>query len=418
MSVEARRSLCPSPALFVSGPGALCVGVWRSLCRGPAPLPTVAVSGPRSLCRGPALSVSEPGALCRGPAISVSSPCALCVVIRRCPALSVSRPGAVCVTQRATERARERRASTQRGGVRHRSAGPDTENAGPDTKSVRERQGRTQRAPGSAGLRHKLFLASLCRAQDQSVSGPRRCLCWGPALSVSCPGALCVGPPLSVRGPALSVSGPGAFVSRPQTLCRNPALSVSGSGSLRVQGPLYSLAVCVGPGRAAQIRVCIRMLSAVRGPSIQVPVSLISSPVTHSALALVPFLPSIQSAGSIRVSVPPIRCRGGTGALRTPCSPAPRPSHPVPPIQPQPATQLLQSACLDHPSGCAPPTPIRVPPMNPQAPSSDPHAVAGPQLRSACHPPPPRVPAIQPGASPFPGQNPKHYCLGENYLVS
>ena len=41
-------------ALFVLGPGALCVGARRSLCRGPA----------LSLCDALALFVSGPGALC------------------------------------------------------------------------------------------------------------------------------------------------------------------------------------------------------------------------------------------------------------------------------------------------------------------------------------------------------------------
>ena len=91
------RSLCRFPALpalsvlgpgallcrgpfSVSGPGALCVGPRRSLCRVPA------LS--RS-CRGPALSVSGPGALSLCVSGSVSGPGAL-------PPLSVLGPGTSC----------------------------------------------------------------------------------------------------------------------------------------------------------------------------------------------------------------------------------------------------------------------------------------------------------------------------------
>ena len=96
--------LCRTPALSVSGPndfsvlgarrstsgpGALCVGLRRSLCR-------------RSLCRNALLSVSGPALYVSGPsaALSVSGPGALCVGARRslrrslCQApLSVLEPG-------------------------------------------------------------------------------------------------------------------------------------------------------------------------------------------------------------------------------------------------------------------------------------------------------------------------------------
>ena len=106
-----RRSVCCFCALFVSGPGALCVGARRSLRRGPTPL-----------CRGPPLSVGD---VRRGPAVlsqdslcqvpAVSSPKTLLVRSRqsvcwaplfvgarrslgRCPAVCVSRPNNLCVS--------------------------------------------------------------------------------------------------------------------------------------------------------------------------------------------------------------------------------------------------------------------------------------------------------------------------------
>ena len=92
-----------------------------------------------------------------------------------------------------------------------------------------------------------------------------------------------------------------------------------------------------------------------------------------------------------------------------PCSSASHPSGPQASSYP-----VLRAASSDpgHPN----PAPVS------QAPSS-----ACPQLRSACHPcathpicgPPAqiRVPPIQPGAIPFPGQNPKPYCLGDNIYM-
>ena len=55
------------PALFVSGPGALSIGLRRSLS---GRIVSISELGAlrRSLCRGPAVSLSGPGALCRGPA--------------------------------------------------------------------------------------------------------------------------------------------------------------------------------------------------------------------------------------------------------------------------------------------------------------------------------------------------------------
>ena len=84
------------PALSVSGPGALCVGPWHFLCRGPA----LSVSGPGAL---PALSLSGPGALWSGlGALCVAARRSLCPGRSLCwaPALSVSDPVSVWRTPR------------------------------------------------------------------------------------------------------------------------------------------------------------------------------------------------------------------------------------------------------------------------------------------------------------------------------
>ena len=96
LCVGPRRSLCRAPALFASGPGALC----RELASGPGKdsfcrVPAVCVSGPGAFCRvlcrgalcvGPALCLGARlfgSGLCRGPALLVSGPGALCVGARR-----------------------------------------------------------------------------------------------------------------------------------------------------------------------------------------------------------------------------------------------------------------------------------------------------------------------------------------------
>ena len=179
-----------------------CVGPRRSLCRGPAlalrarrSSPDALCVGPRrALCRAPALSVSGPGAVCVGTQHSLCrARCCLC----RGPALFVSGRRSLC-----------------------------------------------------RGLALSLFLSLsasvpgtvLCQASARSVLGPRgalyrrtvsgpwrsrcRALCWAPARSVS-----------------------SSLRRARRCLCRAPALSVSGH-SLRVQSR-YSLAICVGLGRAA-----------------------------------------------------------------------------------------------------------------------------------------------------------------------
>ena len=108
LCVVARRSLCRSPALFVSGPGALSLSVSGpsapsvgarhslALCVGTRPRRSRGAVGPRRFCVGARRffqrAVSGRGALlCRGPALSVSGP-GLCV---KAPVLFVSGPGAL-----------------------------------------------------------------------------------------------------------------------------------------------------------------------------------------------------------------------------------------------------------------------------------------------------------------------------------
>ena len=200
--------MCRGPALSMSvpgasmsEPGALCIGVQRSLCRGPA-LSRRSVLGPGSLCIGPLCSLYRaPARSVSGPSLSVSGLRALCVGPRRslhpAPALSVSGPGALRV-------------------------GPERS---PGALCVGPRR---SLCPGPA--------LDLCQAPALS----RRSLCragerWAPARSI------CVGPRAC---PALSVSG------RPRSLCRGPcrvkALSPRRSLTpihvpIHVRGPLTQI---------------------------------------------------------------------------------------------------------------------------------------------------------------------------------
>ena len=190
MAVGARRS--------VSGPGA------PSLCRGPP----LFVPGPRapSECRGPALFVSAPSALCHGPALllsvgarrSVSGPVApyLC----QGPALFVSGPA------RSECRGPARLLSV--GARRSLCRGPALLVSGPGAPCVGARRSL------HGGRRQGTVL--LC---EDSLWKSRRSACRVPVLSV----ALCVGGPAVLfqlclcRGPALFVSGPGALLHFPDT---------------------------------------------------------------------------------------------------------------------------------------------------------------------------------------------------------
>ena len=158
-------SVCRTPVLSVSAPGALCFGP-RTLCRAPA----LSVSAPpisRRLC---SLSlVSEPGAFCVGarlsvgPALSVSGPGSLCVGA----GVSVSGPGALSVgPQRSVCQARHPLALCVRIGVGlalcvGAGALPALSAvSGPSALCVGAR--RSQRAPGQTGRRGRGQLRSAC----------------------------------------------------------------------------------------------------------------------------------------------------------------------------------------------------------------------------------------------------------------
>ena len=179
------------------GPGALCVGARRS----PDLFVVSRPSLMSSLCRGPTLFASKPGVLCRAPA----GPSALCVGARR----SLCRPA--------------------------------------------------------------LSRRSLRRGPALSVSGPGAL----PALSVSASGtlSLCV---LGPGGPlaALSVSGIVSFtvcVRLQRSPRRAPVLSVSGPGALCVGALCIGLCVrprCSVPLSSHSLAVCsgLRALSFVSNP--------------------------------------------------------------------------------------------------------------------------------------------------------
>ena len=238
----ARRSLCrggAGPALFVSGPGALCVGARRSFYRTPELSVRVSLFR-RSLCvRTGALcqggvgdwvpvflrlrrSLEVGARLVSGPGLSVvcvgarrSSPGALCVGARR----SVSERGALCV------------------GARRFVSGP----GGPLPALVS--------GPGA-----------FCAGARRFVSAPGApSLCRGPALCVGARRSLCRGP---VRGPALFVSGPGALCVG--ALCQGVfgarIVSVSELGALVLslcREPELCVGVCVGARGSGGVGVCI-----------------------------------------------------------------------------------------------------------------------------------------------------------------
>ena len=308
------------PALLLSGPGALCAGDRRSLCRAPALFvsgPALFLSGSGAMvCLEPGLFLYRSSALFsalsvgaqRPPAVSrpeassvrsVSGPGALCVGARRSPLL-VSWRGALC---------RE---------SRHR--GP----AILSQDSLRHVRGQRS-SPGA-----------LCVGARRSVSGPGA-LCRRPALllcvwarrSVSGPGALCAGSvsgpgALSVRdrAPALFVSRPGALsiglrrslswcVWSPDCFCIgarcSSALFVSGPSALRRSlcvRSRRSVSACVsGPGFPGAVSVRLRLRrSLCQGPALCVGRSVLG-PIRPNG-------PSLRSDPPIRVPSdppPPIR---------------------------------------------------------------------------------------------------------------
>ena len=259
LSVSGPRRSLSAPALSVSGPGALCVGPQRSLCRAPA----LSVSGlgalfvgalfvsglgalcgaRRSMCRDPALSASGPGALCVGTQRSLRSLCrrSLCRSLCRAQVVSVSGPGSLCV-----------------GAWRSLCWAPPS---GPGIYCVARR--------------------SLCWASALSLScRARRCLCRDPsAFSVSDPGGLSL-----CRRPVFSASSRGALcVGTHHSLCRAPALFVSHS-------------LCLAPPLSREVRrsLCRPRHSLCWAPTVSVSLSAChsSGPRAPTAQIRVPSSPA------------------------------------------------------------------------------------------------------------------------------
>ena len=250
----------PFQALFVSGPGALCVG---ALC----------VGARRALCRGPALFASRPGAPCVGTRRFGFSPKTLFVRSRRSVsgpllALFVSGPGALC-----------------------RGAALFV----PCTLCVRARLPLCRGPALSVGGRRRPLPHSLCQVPaprrflsrlsglgglsveaQRSVCWARRSLCRHPALFVRRGDrrSLFRAPALFLSGPALFLSGAGALC---QGVCGAPAVSVSELGDLQrslCRGPALSgrslcVGICVVPG--VSVGVCGRLRrSPRRRPALSV----------------------------------------------------------------------------------------------------------------------------------------------------
>ena len=360
--------------------GAFCIGVRRSLCRGPAVLGRGGLCiGPlRSLYRAPALSVSGPGALCVGARRSVSGPGALCVGPCVGPWRSVSGPGAVCV---GLCRAPCQAPAAQRS--------PGTLCVGPGALFVRAPLSRFLcrdlcRAPA-------LSLRSPCRAGERRA--PARSICLrpvAPALSVSAPRSFCVCwvPPLSrclcpAPGQSCLCQGP-ALGPWPRALCVGP----------RYVGPRHFLAVCV--------RVHPRHSASMRMPPIgPQDIGATHPDPSNRARALNSDLrprPQLRSADP-RATHPISRCHSASHI---------RSAGPRPPIRPAPfRVPCGRSAChLPAPAKTA---------RAPSRPACHPSGPVSQQLRSVCHircvvcgpPAQIRVPPIQPGAFPFSRREPQ-----------
>ena len=216
-----------------------------------SPLPALFLSGPGALCRGPALFVSGPGApsLCRGPSVRVSvgawrsSSGAVCVgagALCVGAALFVSGPGARPPLRCCLSR-----------------VGVGAQRSSPKTLFSRYRR----------SVRCVWRFLSVCRGPTICVSG-RRSLCRGPALFLSDSGALCQG----VCGArTVSVSQLGALH---RSLRRGPGVLASGPGAL-CQRPLPS-----GPRPSHQLpSACHPSGPASRGPPA--PIRIRVPPIRH-----------------------------------------------------------------------------------------------------------------------------------------
>ena len=266
----------------MSEPGALCIGVRRSLCRDPA------LSG--SLYRAPALSVSGPRSSLR------RAPCSLCRARCRASPLSVSGPSTLPLCG-------PRRSLCPRPALSALCVGP-------------------RRARSVSGLRVgvRRFLA-LRRVAVLSASGPGT-FCVGGG-----PGAFCV-LSLAVSGPA-----PNTVCQARRSLCRAPALSVSGCCARPLSicvGVRRLGTLCVGARRSLPLSVsgpgalCVSAPSSLRAPA---PIRTLRAPSSdiRSALALhatypLPTNPRATHPG--RKSTAPIRVWSAGPQLRSACHPS------------------------------------------------------------------------------------------------
>ena len=352
LSLEAQRSVCRRPALFVSGPGALSVGARRSLCRGPAlfyraPALSVRVWSPDCFCigarRSSALSVWGPGGTLRRRVCGDRRSPVVSETVAG-PALFVSGPGALC---RAPALCRARR-SLCRGPVLSVRFVTSWRSVRGPALCVGTRRSLCRGRALCHGARRSLRRGpALCAWARQTLflSGPALCVgafcrglcCRGPALFVSGCSAPCVGARHSLSGPGgplprVYFPGTGGLcVGAHRFLCRRPALFVSGPGALSV-GPG---ALCVGARR-----------SFYRAPALSVRVW---SPDCFRRVCGGPAVP------------------GGVGDCRCFCE-ASAVSGTASPLQS--CTCGLRAS---HPRG--PPAPVRVPPIQPGASMREPQAL-------------------------------------------
>ena len=365
------RATDPSSPRF-PGPKHYCLGVlvagFSSLCVTARRSSAVSMSGARrsvsghgALCVGARSFVSGPGAFCQGPALYG----ALYVGAQRSLSESASGPGALCVALRVGARRSPQRSLPGRFLFRSSAlfsavgvgagSSPAISLCRVPALSVRVYVGTRRPLPtlfvSGLGALYVRARRSVCRGQ-----GPNGALCVGARRCLS-------------QGPALCV-GRQRFVSGPGTFCRGPALLASGRSVpalfVRARRSLCrGAAVCVSRPND----LCVGARRFLCRASLCVGVRRGDRP-------------------ALFVSGPPLR--GPSSEAGSGPSSNPRPARPparirVPPIR-HCGTQLR-----------SPPAPIRVP-LRP----------CGPQLESACHP-------SSPARSLFPGENPRPYCLGENF---
>ena len=284
----ARRpgALCRGPALLlcvgarrsVSGPGALSVFARRFVLGPGSPLPALFLSGPGALCRGLVLFLSGPGApsLCRGPAL-------LC--LRRGPALSGVGVGARHSSRKTVfVRSRQFVCRGPRRFLSRSLSGPPLPALFVSGPALFVSGRRSVSGPGApcVGARCSLWAPkTLFSRYRRSVRwvwrflsvcrGPtiaRRSLCRGPTLCLSGPGALCVGARQSSPG-AVCV---GLCVGARRFLCPGPALCFGAGRSFFVSGPG---ALCRGPARCLSACRCLGFFvrprrSSCRGPALSI----------------------------------------------------------------------------------------------------------------------------------------------------